>query len=92
MLILDEPTSSLDIKTETEIVEAMERLMKGRTSFIIAHRSSLLKQSDVLLVVQNGRLLTFRSGIAAALDNLASGKITAVPLGPASNRSAVNAS
>src|SRR5207302_10092735 len=40
ILILDEPTSSVDVKTEAAIVEAMERLMRGRTSFIITHRTS----------------------------------------------------
>ncbi len=55
ILILDEPTSSVDALTEDAIVGAMERLMQGRTTFIISHRLSTLKNSDVLLVIQDGR-------------------------------------
>lgn len=58
ILILDEPTSSVDVITESTIVEAMEQLMKGRTTFIIAHRLSTLKNCDVQLVIENGRLVT----------------------------------
>jgi ATP-binding cassette subfamily B protein len=54
ILILDEPTSSVDTGTETLIMEAMERLMKGRTTFIIAHRLNTLAHCDVRLEVQNG--------------------------------------
>ena len=74
VLILDEPTSSLDIRTEAEIVKAMERLMVGRTSFIIAHRPSLLRKCDILLIIQNGKLLTVTSAISNAMNALASGK------------------
>jgi ATP-binding cassette subfamily B protein len=58
ILILDEPTSSVDVKTETAIVEAMERLTHGRTTFIITHRESTLKHSDLVLRVENGRVVT----------------------------------
>ena len=58
ILILDEPTSSVDLQTEGAIVEAMNRLMEGRTSFIIAHRLSTLDQCDVRLVVDHGRLVS----------------------------------
>src|SRR4029453_8654897 len=54
ILILDEPTSSVDVKTETGIMEAIERLMRGRTALIIAHRLSTLQYCDVLLVIENG--------------------------------------
>ena len=57
ILILDEPTSSVDIKTEAAIVEAMEKLARGRTTFIIAHRPSALKHCDVILRIDKGRLL-----------------------------------
>ncbi len=57
ILILDEPTSSVDAWTEDAIVGAMERLMRGRTTVIISHRLSTLKNSDVLLVIQDGRLV-----------------------------------
>ena len=49
ILILDEPTSALDAKTEADILEAMSRLMKGRTSFFISHRLGALSNCDVLL-------------------------------------------
>jgi ATP-binding cassette subfamily B protein len=54
ILILDEPTSSVDLKTEKAIVEAMERLMKGRTSFMIAHRLSTLEGCDVRFEIARG--------------------------------------
>lgn len=55
ILILDEPTSSVDVKTETEIIEAMDQLMQGRTTFMIAHRISTLKSCDMQLVIENGQ-------------------------------------
>ncbi|MCU1339593.1 MAG: transporter related protein [Bryobacterales bacterium] len=57
ILILDEPTSSLDVRTERSIMQALERLMEGRTTFMIAHRLSTLEQCDLLLEVRNGRLV-----------------------------------
>jgi ATP-binding cassette, subfamily B, bacterial len=56
ILILDEPTSSVDVPTETTIIEATERLMCGRTTFMIAHRLSTLKSCDLVLVLEEGRL------------------------------------
>jgi ATP-binding cassette subfamily B protein len=56
ILILDEPTSSVDVKTEAAIVEAMERLMRGRTTFIITHRSSALKNCNLILRIEHGRV------------------------------------
>lgn len=56
ILILDEPTSSVDTKTEAAIMAAMERLMKGRTTFMIAHRLSTLQNCDVLLQLEDGRI------------------------------------
>jgi ATP-binding cassette subfamily B protein len=56
ILILDEPTSSVDIATEAAIMEALERLMHGRTTFIIAHRLSTLRGCDVRLKLECGRL------------------------------------
>jgi ATP-binding cassette, subfamily B, bacterial len=56
ILILDEPTSSVDIKTEAGILEAMERLMQGRTTFIIAHRLNTLERCSILLQIDDGRL------------------------------------
>jgi ATP-binding cassette subfamily B protein len=57
ILILDEPTSSVDVHTEAAILEAIERLMAGRTTFMIAHRLTTLKSCDLLLVLEQGRLV-----------------------------------
>jgi ATP-binding cassette, subfamily B, bacterial len=57
ILILDEPTSSVDVKTEQQIMEAMDRLTKGRTTFIIAHRLATLRNCDMCLKFENGRLV-----------------------------------
>jgi ATP-binding cassette subfamily B protein len=57
ILILDEPTSSVDVHTETAIMEATERLISGRTTFMIAHRLSTLKSCDLVLVLDQGRLI-----------------------------------
>jgi len=57
MLILDEATSSVDTRTEQLIQEAMERLMKGRTSFVIAHRLSTIKNADLILVMRDGNIV-----------------------------------
>jgi ATP-binding cassette subfamily B protein len=56
ILLLDEPTSALDVATESAIVDAMERLMKNRTVFIIAHRLTTLERCDVRLELQDGKL------------------------------------
>jgi ATP-binding cassette, subfamily B, bacterial len=57
ILILDEPTSSVDTKTETAIMEASERLMQGRTSLMIAHRLSTLENCDARFEIEYGRLV-----------------------------------
>jgi ATP-binding cassette subfamily B protein len=57
ILILDEPTSSVDVKTEAQIMEVMERLMRGRTTFMIAHRESTLRNCDVILRIEHGRVV-----------------------------------
>jgi len=56
MLILDEATSSIDTRTELKIQNAFAALMKGRTSFIVAHRLSTIREADVILVMNNGRI------------------------------------
>lgn len=65
LLILDEPTSSVDTETEAEIMEAMGRLMQGRTTFLISHRPSTLRHCDLLLVIERGRLVYLHSDPAA---------------------------
>ena len=57
MLILDEATSSIDTMTEIRIQKAFETMMKGRTSFIVAHRLSTIQNADVILVMENGDIL-----------------------------------
>ena len=57
VLILDEPTSSVDIKTEAQIMEAMERLMAGRTTFMITHRLDTLSSCNVILHLEHGKLV-----------------------------------
>lgn len=57
ILVLDEATSSIDTITEIKIQEALARLMKGRTSFVIAHRLNTIQQADVILVLNEGRII-----------------------------------
>ena len=57
MLILDEATSSIDTRTEMKIQEAFQSMMKGRTSFIVAHRLSTIREADVILVMKDGNII-----------------------------------
>ncbi len=57
MLILDEATSSIDTRTEIKIQDAFARMMKGRTSFIVAHRLSTIREADIILVMKNGSVI-----------------------------------
>ncbi|OUP12341.1 ABC transporter ATP-binding protein [Anaeromassilibacillus sp. An200] len=57
MLILDEATSSIDTRTELKVQEAFARLMEGRTSFIVAHRLSTIREADVILVMRDGSII-----------------------------------
>lgn len=57
MLILDEATSSIDTRTELMVQEAFEHLMKGRTSFIVAHRLSTIRNADEILVMKDGAII-----------------------------------
>lgn len=77
MLILDEATSSIDTRTELKVQEAFTRLMRGRTSFVVAHRLSTVREADVILVMRDGRIveqgkheeLLERGGFYAAIYN-----------------------
>lgn len=77
ILILDEATSSVDTRTELQIQKAMEKLMKGRTSFIIAHRLSTIREADLILVMEHGDIveqgthneLLGKNGVYARLYN-----------------------
>ena len=57
MLILDEATSSIDTRTEMKIQEAFGKMMEGRTSFIVAHRLSTVREADIILVMRNGHII-----------------------------------
>ena len=57
MLILDEATSSIDTRTEKLVQEGMDALMNGRTTFVIAHRLSTVRNSDCIMVLEQGRII-----------------------------------
>lgn len=57
MLILDEATSSIDTRTELKVQAAFQNLMKGRTSFIVAHRLSTIQNATTILVMENGKVI-----------------------------------
>jgi ABC-type multidrug transport system fused ATPase/permease subunit len=83
VLILDEPTSSLDSRTEWMILEALERLMAGRTTFIIAHRLSTIHYADQIIVIEKGSIvergthnnLVKQNGLYAQLYRIQSGAL-----------------
>jgi ATP-binding cassette subfamily B protein len=66
ILILDEPTSAVDVRSESLIMEALERLMQGRTTLVVAHRLSTLEGCDMRLEIEHGRLARVRSIAAPA--------------------------
>ena len=57
MLILDEATSAIDTRTEIQIQNAFDKLMKGRTSFVVAHRLSTIRNADIILVMKDGKII-----------------------------------
>jgi len=57
VLILDEATSALDVESESQIKEALDRLIKGRTTFIVAHRLSTIRHADRIVVMQEGQIV-----------------------------------
>lgn len=84
ILILDEPTNSVDVKTEAAIVEAMERLMAGRTSFMIAHRLSTLDICDARVEIDHGRLTRAPGELGTPGDGANdSQRLQRAPLAPA---------
>jgi len=66
ILILDEPTSSVDVRTEATIIEAMDRLMRGRTAFLITHRTTALSACDAQLRIELGRVVEATLTLAGA--------------------------
>ena len=57
ILLLDEATSSIDTRTELQVQAAFDELMKGRTSFVVAHRLSTIRNADCILVMRDGRIV-----------------------------------
>ena len=57
VMILDEATSSIDTRTEMKIQEAFQKMMEGRTTFVVAHRLSTIREADVILYMQDGKVL-----------------------------------
>ncbi|MCX6735967.1 MAG: ABC transporter ATP-binding protein [Candidatus Parcubacteria bacterium] len=76
ILILDEPTSALDSKTEKELSLSLEELMRGRTTFIVAHRLSTVRKADKILVVEEGKVI--ESGSHEDLMKIQNGKYRAM--------------
>jgi ABC-type multidrug transport system fused ATPase/permease subunit len=82
ILVLDEPTSSIDLRTEAVILDGLDRLMEGRTTFIVAHRLSTLRRADRILVLDGGKLveqgtreaLVKARGLFASLESLQAGR------------------
>jgi ATP-binding cassette, subfamily B, bacterial len=83
ILILDEPTSAVDSRTEAAILDALDRLMEGRTTFIIAHRLSTIRHADRILVLERGRIvergthteLLSHAGLYRKLHDLQAGEV-----------------
>jgi len=67
ILIMDEPTSSVDIRTETGIIEAMDRLMENRTTFMIAHRLTTLENCDVLIKIEDGKVVDVEQDVTTSI-------------------------
>jgi ATP-binding cassette subfamily B protein len=83
ILLLDEATSGLDVVTEARLQKALGRLLKGRTSFVVAHRLSTVRHADQVLVLDHGRIiergrfdeLVRQGGALARLNRYATGKV-----------------
>ncbi len=71
ILILDEPTSAVDMRTEEQIMQAMQSLVRGRTTFVIAHRLSTVRDCDLVLAFRRGRLVLATADLEAAIRALA---------------------
>jgi ABC-type multidrug transport system fused ATPase/permease subunit len=69
-LILDEPTSALDINAETAVLDAIQRLIKGRTALIIAHRASALRNCNIILILEDGRVIEMTTEVGSVLSGM----------------------
>jgi ABC-type multidrug transport system fused ATPase/permease subunit len=70
ILILDEPTSSLDVRTESAILDTIQELMKGRTTLMIAHRPSTLRDCNVILVLDDGRVNRMTTEVESVISDM----------------------
>jgi ATP-binding cassette, subfamily B, bacterial len=71
ILVLDEPTSSLDVHTEAAILETIQQLMRGKTTIMIAHRASTLRDSNLILMLENGRVTRVTNEVDLVLSSMA---------------------
>ena len=75
ILILDEPTSALDMNAETAVLDAIQRLMKGRTTLMIAHRASALRNCNIILILEDGRVSGMTTEVGSVLSGMAAVRI-----------------
>jgi ATP-binding cassette subfamily B protein len=71
ILILDEPTSALDMNAEAAVLDAIQRLMKGRTTLMIAHRASALRNCNIILILEDGRVSRITTEVGSVLSSMA---------------------
>jgi len=76
ILLLDEPTSALDVKTETSLLNTIQELMKGRTTFMIAHRPSTLRNCDSIIMLENGRIVKETTEVSAVIESMTMTRIS----------------
>ena len=75
ILILDEPTSSLDVHTESAILDTIQELMKGRTTMMIAHRPSTLRDCNMILVLEDGRVNRMTSEVESVISDMHAARV-----------------
>jgi ATP-binding cassette subfamily B protein len=71
ILVLDEPTSSLDVHTEGAILETIQELMQGKTTIMIAHRASTLRDCNLVLILENGKVTRVTNEVEMVLSGMA---------------------
>src|SRR4029077_8155277 len=76
ILILDEPTSSLDVHTESAILDTIQELMKNRTTLMIAHRPSTLRDCNMILMIEDGRVARMTTEVESVISGM---QVTTVP-------------
>jgi ATP-binding cassette subfamily B protein len=88
ILVLDEPTSAVDVRTEAEIMHATEQLMRGRTTFMIAHRLTTLASCDLIVVLDRGQLVGVKQQFDRSLQNELESGLLSILGGPAAGLAA----